>query len=210
MSKIRLEILDTERVNLLTKLSEFKNVGYLSDGTALALQIGHRRSVDFDIFVDKPIDNNLKLRINAVLPSAQYTSNTSDRISLSTVNNISVTFLWYYFPRINGLVNTEYLPLASVQDIAADKAMTIGRRAAWRDYVDMYFLLKDVMSLDQVIESGEKKFKTEFVIVQFLQQLTYFEDVAVVPIDYIKASPTAAEIKDFLQTEVRHYAENLS
>lgn len=53
MSKIYLEILDKERIKIFQKMGDFKRIGYLAGGTALALQIKHRKSFDFDIFTLK-------------------------------------------------------------------------------------------------------------------------------------------------------------
>lgn len=210
MSKIFLEILDTNRQNLFTQLAQFKSVGYLAGGTALALQMGHRRSVDFDIFVDTEIDNKLRLQIKSMLPVESYLINTPDQISVKTVQNISVTFLWYYFPRIADLIPTDSLPLASIDDITADKAMTIGRRAVWRDYVDIYFLLKNsLVSVDKMVNLASKKFGAEFIPTQFLQQLVYYKDMDVVPIEYMSEKPSVDEIQNFLKKSVQEYVPHL-
>jgi predicted nucleotidyltransferase component of viral defense system len=210
MSKIHLDILDSERVKSFSLLSAFTSFGYLAGGTALALQLGHRKSVDFDIFVNDPLSNSLRKKIKETFQVEKYFLNTSDQIILSTKNNISVTFLWYYFPLLSDMIQTSSIPLASVQDIAADKAMTIGRRAVWRDYVDIYFLLyKNVLSLNNIICLAQKKFKEEFVTAQFLDQLVYFEDVTVVPIDYLQESPGEDEIKQHLSKSVQKFSNEI-
>ena len=63
MSKILLDILDESRKQVFLALSHFKGKGYLGGGTALALQLGHRRSVDFDIFINTPIKDSLRREI---------------------------------------------------------------------------------------------------------------------------------------------------
>ena len=146
MSKIHLETLDKSRLEAFQNLSPFKKYGYLAGGTALSLQITHRKSFDFDVFVKRQIDNKLKLATNP-------------------------------------LIKTEFLDLASVADISADKAITIGRRAVWRDYVDFFVLLKEkYYGITEIINFAKKKFKGEFNEALFLQQLTYFKDVEEAPI----------------------------
>lgn len=210
MSKIHLELLDKERQAVFQSLIAFKDIGYLAGGTALALQINHRRSEDFDIFIDKQIDNKLRLNIEKIFGSVIYTLNTSDQINFITNKNIKITFLWYYFKRISGLTQTNSIPLASIDDIIADKAATIGRRAVWRDYVDIFLLLKTQnYSLEKIIYLGKKKFKGEFVETQFLEQLRYFEDLQIVPIDFVKEKFNDLEIKSYLQEQVKNYLKKI-
>lgn len=113
MSKIHLEIFDEERKRVFDELKVFSDIGYLAGGTALALQLKHRISYDFDIFIPSALDNTLRQRIKTVFPEAIYSLNTTDQINLRTKENIK----------------SESLSLATLDDIAADKATTIGRRA---------------------------------------------------------------------------------
>lgn len=210
MSKIHLELLDKERQTVFHALSTFKNIGYLAGGTALALQINHRRSEDFDIFIDKPVDNKLKLKIEKVFGNVNYSLKTSDQINFITKEGIKVTFFWYYFKPISDLIKTSSLSLASIDDIAADKAHTVGFRAIWRDYVDIFLLLKtENYSLKKIIELGKKKFKGEFIEMQFLEQLRYFDDLQIVPVDFVKEKYSDLEIKNYLQEQVRGYLKSL-
>jgi len=210
MSKIYLELFDSERKRVFDKLKIFADIGYLAGGTALGLQLKHRISYDFDIFISHAIDNTLRQRINILFPEAAYSLNTADQINLKTKENIKVSFIWYYFPLLNPPIQTESLSLATLEDIAADKACTIGRRAVWRDYVDIYWLLKTkTLDLSTVIQLAEKKFKGEFVSSLFLEQLSYFDDISIVPIEfYASPSPQSPEIKAFLKAEVKRYVDH--
>lgn len=208
ISKIHREILDTKRVNLFTKLSRFKRIGYLAGGTALALQLGHRRSVDFDIFIKKSIDNRLRRLIKSAFYINDFSVNTSDMMTFLTSDKISITFVWYYYPLISKSIPTESLYLASIEDIAADKAITIGRRAVWRDYVDLFYLLHEkILTLEKIIALAKKKFKEEFSEVLFVQQLSYFKDFEIVPIDFVNKSFTAQYIQSFLEKQVEEYVK---
>lgn len=208
MSKIHLELLDKNRQKIFSLLSSFKNYGYLAGGTALALQINHRKSEDFDIFVNKSIDNNLRLKINQVFGSVNFSLNTTDQINLTTIEGVKITFVWYYFLTINPLVNTQSISLASIEDIAADKSITIGRRAVWRDYVDIFVLLKrNFLDLEKIINLAKEKFKGEFVESQFLEQLSYFNDLKIMPIEFVEKSYSEQEIKSFLEKEVIAYVK---
>ena len=206
MSKIYLEILDKKRQAIFSRLSVFKNSGYLAGGTALALQINHRKSVDFDVFVEKPITGYLRKKINKVFGKQEFYINTSDQISFKVKDEIGVTFVWYYYPLLYPSIKTHSLNLASIDDIATDKAETIGRRAVWRDYVDIFFLLKkNIITLEKIMKLAKRKFQGEFVETQFLQQLPYFTDLIVTPMEYINKQYNEQEIKSFLEKQVRDY-----
>lgn len=207
MSKIYQEIFDPERKRIFDELKVFNDIGYLAGGTALALQLKHRISYDFDIFVSKAIDNTLRSRINIVFPEASYSLNTADQINLRTKENVNISFVWYYFPLLNPPIQTESLPLATLEDIAADKACTIGRRAVWRDYIDIFWLLKtQALDLNTVIQLAERKFKGEFSSSLFLEQLSYFEDLSIVPIEFYSSNPPPPqEIQVFLKGEVKNF-----
>ena len=188
------------------KLKAFQNEGYLAGGTALALQLNHRISEDFDVFVGREIGNKLRLKVKEIFGNVTFYVNTSDQISFITQNNVKVTFLWYYFKTLNLTIPTNSLSLASTDDIALDKAITIGKRAVWRDYVDVFYLLKNgYVDLEKIIKMAGKKFGGEFVSTQFLEQLRYFDDLKIVPIKFIEKKYTGDEIKSYLQQSVEDY-----
>lgn len=211
MLKIHPELLDKNRLKIFNQLAVFENYGYLGGGTALSLQILHRKSFDFDIFVKKPISNQLRLKIKKVWQGAKFSLNTSDQLNLKTKDAVDITFVWYYFQPFFPEIKTSSISLASVFDIAADKAYTIGRRAAWRDYVDLFFLLqKKLITLDRIINLAKKKFSGEFNETLFLQQLSYFKDVTITPIEFIDKSYEVIQIQSFLEKQVEDYLKIIS
>jgi len=64
----------------------------LAGGTALSLQITHRKSFDFDVFVGKEIDNKLRLEVKKVFGNVDFYVNSSDQISFATKRGINITF----------------------------------------------------------------------------------------------------------------------
>ncbi len=210
MSKIYLDVLDEKKQRVFQNLSFFKRYGYLAGGTALALQIQHRRSYDFDVFTNKQVSNSLRKKASDVFGKINYYVDSSDQISFRTKDDIAITFVWYYYKTLYPLVVTNAINLASVYDIAADKAHTIGRRAVWRDYVDVFILLREnIVTLKQINQLAQKKFGGVFNEALFLQQLCYFKDVTEVPIDFLKKSYTSSEIKSFLQDQVEEYLSRI-
>jgi len=210
MSKTYLGILDKERQSVFQQLSQFKTDGYLAGGTALSLQIKHRKSFDFDIFIPKQITTSLKSKVRKIFKEPVYYIDSKDQISFRTANNINVTFLWYYFDYLFPLIPTDSLSLASIKDIAADKAHTIGRRAAWRDYVDLFFLLKNqLITIKELCILAEKKLGGEFNKALFLQQLSYFKDIEETKVEFINQSYSFKEIKQYLEIKVEEYIKEI-
>lgn len=210
MSKIHLEILDNDRLIVFNKLKAFKNEGYLAGGTALALLLNHRISEDFDVFINHEIDNKLRLKVKKIFGDVTFYVNSVDQISFTTQSNVKVTFLWYYFKPLNPIIPTTSLSMSSLDDIALDKAHTIGRRAVWRDYVDVFYVLKNnYVDLDKIIKMAGKKFTGEFVSTQFLEQLRYFDDIKTVPIEFVEKKYTDVEIKSYLQQTVKDYLKKV-
>lgn len=199
MSEISLELLDKNRRSIFNKLAEFNTLGYLAGGTALALQLHHRKSFDFDIFVPKPITNSLRRRVQQIFGNNSKSVNTADQLTFAPILESEITFLHYWFKPIRPLITTQSISLASIEDIAADKAHTLGHRATWRDYVDLFWLIKHAgLTVASIVDLAEKKFSGDFVNAQFVEQLGYFDDVNVMPIDYLKDTYDPKEIKQYL------------
>lgn len=210
MSLIRLDILDDKRRETFSRLKIFKNKGYLSGGTALSLQIKHRRSFDFDIFFNREI-KDIDLRVlKKEFIIKEIMLNTSEQLDVLTTNFIKITLVYYRYNPLFPLIKTESIPLLSIKDIALDKAHTIGRRGKWRDYVDMFFLLKGKhITIPEVIKGGEKKFEEEFNAKLFLEQLTYFKDLDRFEISFIGKKYSKEVIKKYLIEEVKKYQKAL-
>lgn len=121
MSKISLDALTKREQDVFQNLLQFRKDGYLADGTALALQIAHRRSYDFDIFVAKPVGAILRKKVAQVFGKVDFYVDTSEQISFKTKENIAVTFVTYYYQLLFPQVRTGSINLANVLDIAADR-----------------------------------------------------------------------------------------
>src|SRR3989344_1107232 len=181
MSKIHLEILDKSRLTTFNQLTEFPQ-GVLVGGTALALQICHRLSFDFDLFFPQPLKRKSLVRQcqNIFGEKTRFLIQNTDQVTLITPENIKLDLVYYPYKLITSQVTTPSVKLASIKDIAADKATTIGRRATWRDYVDIFFLLKrQILTLEEISRLAQKKFKGEFNEVLFWEQLVYFKDLEI-------------------------------
>mgnify|MGYP000433412548 CR=1 FL=1 len=162
---MHLEVLDKQRQEIFAKLKAFDGF-YMAGGTALALQIGHRVSVDFDMFTDDKISDNLLPKIKRVFHEIKF---------------------------------------LSVKEIAATKAYTIGRRKAYKDLVDLYFILKDKhANLKEIIEIAKEKYGSEFNDRLFLEQILYTDDIEEVELIFLKKKIILEDIKTFFKKEIKN------
>src|SRR3990167_3220091 len=135
-------------------------MSYLVGGSALALQIGHRLSVDLDFFSAEELTSGLLPKIKRIFPdvSVEVTLRVPGQYNL-LINRVKTTFFHYPYPVRQPFVYHHEVPLASVAEIAAMKALAVGKRLSYKDYIDWYFLLKEQhVTLSEVIALSEKKF----------------------------------------------------
>jgi len=210
-SKLHLEILDEKRQNLLQKLLPFAESYVLGGGTALSLQMTHRLSFDFDFFSQKEIPKNLLEKLFRVIEISEVLVNSEDELTFLVAEGIKCTFLYYPFPNCFEILEYQNnLNLFSKEEIAIKKAYTIGRRGVYRDYFDLYTLLKkECISLEQIISKAEIVYKQLFNPKLFLAQLVYFADLPDYEIIALKGKdlPLPKEVKDYLEKTVKKYTE---
>jgi len=174
--KLFFEVLDQKRLNILPRL-EFlrRDYGfYLAGGTALALQIGHRKSIDFDFYTARDFDpKDLFQKFKR-----SFTRITSTHMAEGTlilfIDDVEFSFFRYEYPLLKPPGKLENVDLASLEDIAAMKIIAIVQRGTKRDFIDFFCLLK-IFSLGEMLRFTEKKYSVfnEYI---GLRALTYFED----------------------------------
>lgn len=197
------ETLAPNNQKIFSQLKNFPNF-YLAGGTALALQIGHRRSNDFDLFSPKIIPANLLKKVTRIFfPwKLEVLVNNPNELTI-LVGGIKITFLHYPFPLLTKLVVIKGVKSLSIKEIAVTKAYTIGRRGSFKDYIDLYFILSEKgCLLMEIIRSAEKKYDHNFNARLFLEQLLYLEDLRDVEIVFLKQKVGKAQIKAFFQQEI--------
>ena len=130
MEKMHLEILDENRKAMVPKLSAFKNAGYLAGGTALALQIGHRSSYDFDIFCDREIPLTFPSKIKKEFSIRETLINNQDEFTFLTDGDVKISFIFYPFDLKAHTIQKESFPLdiLSPLGVAIAKAYALSRR----------------------------------------------------------------------------------
>lgn len=208
MTEIYLDILEPKRRETFLKLKPLAKKGTLAGGTALALQLRHRHSLDFDIFFGKRVIRKAFKLITQELGIKEKRLDRPNHITFTTKKGIQITLFYYEFSPLYPLIKTPSLPLFDLRDLAADKAYTLGRRPIWRDYVDLFFLLKGgLVTLESLIKDARRKFKTLFAPKLFLEQLTYYGDIKDFNIEFIDKEYSPKEIQEFLKKEATRYTQ---
>lgn len=210
MLSIHLELLDEKRKSALKKLSVFKKEAVLAGGTALMFQYAHRISFDFDLFFQRPLKDTDYQILKKLFPIKIVRENNSDIIIIITKEGIEINLVNYCYRSLFKPLPTPIFSLYALKDIMADKALTIGRKAVWRDYFDIFYFLKEkLIALEEIINLAKKKFGVDFNPSLFLDQLVYFDDLKDFNITFYKKKYLQQEIKDFLIKEVTTYAKKI-
>lgn len=171
------EILSDAQKDLIPLITLFGEEFGMVGGTALALQLGHRKSIDFDLFTPKPFDAG-KIRETIVRfgGKIQTLIDSFEEYTVS-VSGVKITFARYPFPLEFAVPWKENLFLADTETIASMKAYALGRRVKWKDYVDLYCIFQSGITLQRIVERATEMFGEEFNEKNFRVQLAYFEDI---------------------------------
>ena len=208
-SNIHLDLLDKKRQEPLQKLIPNIAGFILGGGTALALQLAHRKSFDFDFFSSSKIPRKLLEKFSQSIKIERVVIDSPDELTFFTTSNIKVTFLYYPFQsQISPLKLSNGLLLFPIKEIAQQKAYTIGRRGEYRDYFDLYTILKSGhIKLAELINETKKVYKGLFDEKLFLEQLVYFGDISnleVIPPSKTPV-PKPIEINEYFEDLVKKY-----
>ncbi len=155
-------------------LANFNLVG----GTSLALQIGHRLSLDIDLFTINDFDTSeivLELKEDLHFDIVQQNPNTLTLNIEYPINSnqfIKVDILKYPYPLLNAIIKIDGIRLLSIEDIIPMKLSAVSNRGAKKDFYDIYFLL-DKYSLKEMLELFSKKFPN-INHFHLIKSLTYF------------------------------------
>lgn len=198
---LHLETIEPNTLELLRKLQSlplFKHSRLVGD-TALALQLGHRKSVDLDLFGTieaSPEDIQEVCREAGELEI----SKTSKNINIYWIDGIKVDCVNYPYKWLDDCRVIDGVRLASVNDIAAMKISAIINRGTKKDFIDLHFLLQK-MSLSHILDLYDHKYPdgSRFIAIK---SLTYFEDAEDDPMPFMFNDITWNDVKVSIITEV--------
>ena len=190
---------------LLKRLQEIPllNGLRLVGGTALALQLGHRNSVDLDFFgvIDKTAEEIIdELEKEGFKVNPELKSKT---IRILVVDGVKVDIVGGHSDWLTPPIETEGVRMAGLQDIAAMKLHAITGRGRKKDFIDFYFLLQH-FSLKQIIEFYEKKYpKNSLFFV--IRSLSYFKDAEADPMPEMFIDVAWDEMKSTIQNAIVNF-----
>lgn len=171
------EVLTKEQIALLPLIKSFSLDFGLVGGTAIALHIGHRRSIDFDLFTNKEFDNLQIRREIANFGKIEEVIRDEKGQYTIVIKGVGITFLQYPYKITFTERFDDIIRLPDLLTLAAMKAQTLGRRAKWKDYVDLYFVMKNYYKLSEIVKKSKEIFSSEFNEKLFRAQLAYFKDI---------------------------------
>lgn len=189
-----------EKLKLLSELKTF----YLSGGTALSLQLGHRESEDLDFF--SQADFKPDAIQQELLSIGSLESTYIDNVTLNTfLEGVKLQFLHYPYALLEETVVWNDLRLSSIIDIACTKLITISARGSKKDFIDLYEILK-IYTLDQLFEKLDIKYKDiNYNHAHILKSLIYFDDADVQPMPRMHNSLEWDEVKKFMVEKVKGF-----
>ena len=202
---LSLQTVYPDTLELLKKLAQTSILQdmRLVGGTSLALQYGHRRSVDLDFFgrTTDDVDELTEALHDSV---GQLTLlSASKKIRVYIINNVKVNIVNYDYPWIDDAVMDSGIQLASPKDIAAMKVNAVIGRGTKKDFVDIYFLLQHY-SFERLMQFYLEKYSdgSEY---RALLSMTYFGDADLQPMPYMFSNVSWEEIKKRILQEVEEY-----
>lgn len=216
------DILDKERMSILPKLSFLKDRFYLAGGTGLALQLGHRDSVDFDFFTNlgvgsrggalarpgNSVENfntfDLYKELLEIFGQENISKTLEEKNSLNVVinGNIKLSFFSYPYLLVESLLKENFLDIAGVVDIGCMKLSAVAGRALEKDYIDLYFILKQIPLVSLLAKAKEKMPDLDYNLI--LKSLIYFNDVSQENIVFKhNLEVSFDDVKRFLEVEVK-------
>jgi nucleotidyltransferase AbiEii toxin of type IV toxin-antitoxin system len=151
---------------------------YLAGGTALALHLGHRRSVDLDWFTGGPFEEPLRLVQRLREAGISFITEAVDSGTLhGTLSRVRVTLLEYGYPLLQPLHHWEEMncQLAALLDLATMKLSALAQRGARKDFVDLYALVQSGLPLQQMLQAYRQRFGVQDLS-HVLYSLVFFDD----------------------------------
>lgn len=187
-----------EKSMSIEQFSDLRLVG----GTALALQLGHRHSVDIDLFGDHDLrDTDISFALSLFGKVEELSKSNSIKIQL--VDGVKVDIVKYRYAWLDPVVEIEGIRMASLRDIGAMKISAISQRGSKKDFIDLYFLLKHY-TLKEIITFYNEKI-TDGNEWMALRSLPYFSDADQQPGPQVYNDISWEEVKGHIASEVKNY-----
>lgn len=186
--------------------SDILKDAYLAGGSAAALQLGHRISVDFDFFTTKEFVP--KVVSNKLSQLGIFDEEQADRGTiLGEFQGIKFSFFIYKYPLIFPTLEYLSLSIADIRDIAAMKIDAIATRGAKRDFIDLYFICNSGYKLTELLDFYDRKYeKLASNLLHIQKSLVFFNDAEPDEMPPMLNEVKWEEMKNYFQTEIKKLA----
>jgi predicted nucleotidyltransferase component of viral defense system len=180
---------------------DFLKIAYMTGGSSLALQLGHRRSIDFDFFTDKEFESSLiKEKLQSI--GTYIEENETPKTMVGKFNNVKFSLFYYKYPLIAPTLPYNGINLVNIKDIVAMKLVAITDRGTKKDYIDLYFIANKKLSFEDMFDCYDKKYHNfEVNKLTLLKALQYFEDADDSDMPEMIEKIDWNEVKKFFQKE---------
>lgn len=176
---------------------------YLAGGTALALQVGHRESVDLDFFTEEKTFNEKTLERKLVGIGNWETTLLQNGTLYGEMNEARMSFIAYPFFRPSSKhIRFGNIRILTPEDIATMKIIAVSQRGRKRDFIDLYWYCRHREKLRTIFERALNQYPQQHNVPHILKSLVYFADAEEDPMPRLHFEADWDQVKKFFETEV--------
>jgi hypothetical protein len=201
------EILEPKTKHIFEKIrkTEILEGFYLAGGTGLALQFGHRKSIDLDFFNPNVFSTNNLKNILKDLGELEIINEEKDNTLNCVLEGVKLSFFEYPYKMLFPTISYEGSDMADFRDIACMKIDAISSRGSKKDFIDIYFILKKI-SLREILDLFDEKYKDiKYSRMHLLKSLNYFEEAEKEPMPMMLESIEWKNVKKDIQKTINEY-----
>lgn len=208
MTGLHPEVLPPDQREALERLAPVLDPGgfYLGGGTAVALQVGHRRSLDLDWFTREPMGDPLVLARSLEETGIEWEVESVDEGTLHAyATGVRVSFLEFRYPFLRPTIEAGEFGcrLAALEDLACMKLSAVAQRGERKDFIDLH-VLGERIDLPEMLDLYREKFEVRD-IGHVLHSLTYFDEAEATETPAMLVDLSWDEVKDELRRRVREF-----
>lgn len=151
---------------------------YLAGGTGAALQLGHRTSLDLDFFTATKFQSpELELLEELKEIGRVSKSSTSPGTLHCELDRVKLSFFRYGYPVLFPFQNLDNIKIADIRDIGLMKISSVSDRGSKKDFIDLYFISTEVLSLPKLFTFFRRKYKqVDYNVIHIIRSLAYFRE----------------------------------
>lgn len=200
-----LEAIDENMLNLTKSMGFLKDFSfYLSGGTGLSLQIGHRKSFDMDFFTPKEFSPD---ELSTTIKTYKITIEGEMRRQGSLhciLEGVKTSFIFYDALLLFPTERFNSIEIADWRDIVVEKLRTVGDRGQKKDFYDLYFGVQ-MLGINTIVNLAYKKFGRRVNYFHLLKGIIYFEDADKNPAPLLFKSVPWTDVKNFFLMSVKEF-----